>query len=499
MNKIPKPSLSVSLAEFVWIWNQTQNLGFPRHHRSISRWLEQRFYSKTKNSLLAAFRNSGKSTLVGLFCAWVLFKDCNRRILIMAADYELAKKMVRNIKRIIEKHPLTAHLRPKAKDQWASDRFTVNRTQELRDPSVIARGLGANITGSRADIIVCDDVEVPKTCDTPMKRKELRCRLAELDFVLVPEGMVLYVGTPHTFYTIYQTEEKSGDNPPFLRGFEVLKLPLVDDKGKSAWSERFTEKDIAALKRRAGPNKFASQMMLEPVNIADGRLNPDALRVYEEELLYQEANGRAVLSIGGRNMLSVSCWWDPAYGSKNGDGSVIACVFGDDKGQYLLHRIKYLKPKENGEDKATAQCLEVIDFILANHIPSLRLETNGLGKFLPGILRREMRRQGVRCALIEETARRNKEQRIMEAFDAVLADRALYIHKSVYDTPFVTEMREWLPDGKGHDDGLDAVAGCLLSEPVRMGSEGSQNVMKARTDWRPATEAFNGAADFAWE
>ncbi|MGE4220291.1 MAG: hypothetical protein AB7G39_12665, partial [Alphaproteobacteria bacterium] len=36
---------------------------------------------------------------------------------------------------------------------------------------------------------------------------------------------------------------------------------------------------------------------------------------------------------------------------------------------------------------------------------------------------------------------------------------------------FAMEMREWRPDGAeraGSDDGLDAVAGCLLAEPVRL-------------------------------
>ena len=220
------------LTEFLWIWNQIQGLNVPKHHKDICNFLSQSFdYGQ---ALLMAFRNSGKSTLVGVFCAWVLYKNPNTRILIMSADYELAKKMVRNIKRIIERHPLTKHLKPKQKDQWASDRFTVCRTQELRDPSVLARGIGANITGSRADLIVCDDVEVPKNCDTVGKRNDLRERLSELDFVLVPNGLMLYVGTPHTKETIYNT-----GNDGFLKGFEIFKLPILDENGQSAWPERF--------------------------------------------------------------------------------------------------------------------------------------------------------------------------------------------------------------------------------------------------------------------
>lgn len=489
-------NLLVNLKEFIWIWNQTQNLSLPKHHRIISQWLENLFDNSNKRALLMAFRNSGKSTLVALFCAFALFKNPNLRILIMAADYELAKKMVRNIKRIIEKHPLTRSLLPKDKDQWASDRFTINRSQELRDPSVLARGLGANVTGSRADIIVCDDVEVPKTCDTSTKRKDLRSRLSELDFVLVPDGIILYVGTPHTFYTIYETKANNPENPPFLYGFSVLKLPLIDENGKSAWEERFSLEKIKNLKSRAGPNKFASQMMLMPISIENTRLSPDALRKYDDDLTYLEANGKAILKIGNRQMYSVSCWWDPSYGSKTGDSSVIACVFSDNEGNYFLHKIKYIKINQDRDDNASAQCQEVIDFILENYIPALNLETNGIGKFLPGILRREMKKRGIICPLKEIVSRQNKDQRIINAFDAILAERALYIHKNVEKTPFLNEMREWKPGGKSHDDGLDAVAGCLLAQPIRMNVENLQKTVQKRIEWRPQKDMCNGSVDF---
>ena len=72
----------------------------------------------------------------------------------------------------------------------------MRRPLTQRDPSLLARGITANITGSRADVVICDDVEVPNTCNTPGKREQLRERLAEISYVLVPGGLQLYVGTP---------------------------------------------------------------------------------------------------------------------------------------------------------------------------------------------------------------------------------------------------------------------------------------------------------------
>jgi hypothetical protein len=165
------------------------------------------------------------------------------------------------VKRIIERHALTRHLRPRRTELWGAGQFTVNRAAELRDPSMLAHGIGANITGSRADIVFCDDVEVPNTCDTAPKRADLRARLSEIDYVLVPGGLQLYAGTPHSYYTIYADTPRAetGEAAPFLAGFERLELPLLDAKGRSRWPERFDAAAIASLRERHGPNKFASR------------------------------------------------------------------------------------------------------------------------------------------------------------------------------------------------------------------------------------------------
>ncbi len=193
-----------SFKEFVNIWNEILGLNTPVHHLQMCEFLENNYWHGNKKCLLLAFRNSGKSSIVGLFCAWLLTINANLRILVIAADFALAKKMVRNVKRIIEQHPNCQHLKPSKKEEWAAEYFTVARSQVLRDPSMLAKGIDANITGLRADVIICDDVEVPKNCGTEIKRQNLREKLLEIDFILTPQGFVLYIGTPHTKDTIYQ-------------------------------------------------------------------------------------------------------------------------------------------------------------------------------------------------------------------------------------------------------------------------------------------------------
>lgn len=488
---------NIDFFEFTYLWLKMQNLKVPRHQRIMTKWLSAVWHSlDNRQALLMAFRNSGKSTIVGLFCAWVLYREPSTRILVMAADHALAKKMVRNVKRIIEQHPLTKELKPNRLDQWASDQFTIKRELELRDPSMLAKGLGANITGLRADLIICDDVEVPKNCDTALKRQEMREKLDELDYILTPQGMQLYIGTPHSFYTIYQTmtDDKQTDLEPFLLGFQSLRLPILDDKGRSAWQERFSVDKIASIRSRSGENKFLSQMMLQPVNIIDSVLDASRLVPYRQELSLHFANQREILKIGETKMLSASCWWDPSFAvGDKGDNSVVACVFTDENGHYWLHDIAYIRVNAEGSDNiASAQCEKVADFLVRNHLSSIRVEANGIGKFLPSILKQTLRRRNLRIAVLEVFSRENKQQRILSAFEVLLAARALHVHQKIWQTPFIEEMREWSFSGSTHDDALDAVAGCLNAEPVRlpMGETGTitQNWQGAGTQFCATTK-----------
>jgi hypothetical protein len=288
--------------------------------------------------------------------------------------------------------------------------------------------------------------------------------------VLVPGGTQIYIGTPHNYYTIYADRPRKdiGEARAFLHDFTRLELPVLDESGQSVWPERYGESDIARMKIHTGPNKFASQMMLKPVNIAEGRLDPELLRIYEGGFHYAKELGQ--VHVDGRVMVSASAWWDPAFGSALGDRSVLACLFADDEGNAYLHRLEYIQIAErSGEDEATQQCRIVAGIAKALMLPSVSVETNGIGKFLPAILRNEIARANIPCAVQEASSSRAKDLRILEAFDAVLAARRLYVQKNVTQTPFMSEMREWRPGAKrGHDDGLDAVAGALSLQPVRL-------------------------------
>ena len=191
---------------FLDSWNKMLNLPTPAHHKRIMRFLVETFEKEPHRALLTAFRHSGKSTVVGIFAAWVLKIKPQSRILILSAEQALSSRMVCHIKHIMENHPDCPDMLPEVKKEWASHKLTIKRPIGIREPSVICQGVYGNITGLRSDLIICDDVEVPNTANTAAKRETLRERLRELDFILSPNGSIFYIGTPHAADTIYKTK-----------------------------------------------------------------------------------------------------------------------------------------------------------------------------------------------------------------------------------------------------------------------------------------------------
>ncbi|MDR2098731.1 MAG: hypothetical protein LBO78_01755 [Rickettsiales bacterium] len=263
-------------------------------------------------------------------------------------------------------------------------------------------------------------------------------------------------------------ENYSDFDAPFLEGVRLLKIPVIEN-GAPAWPEKFPVEKIERLRRAAGMNKFSSQMMLLPVDLSEGRFDVGRLQFYDAELERVESNRMLAFSIAGKKIVRCSCWWDPSYGSPDGDSSVLALLFVDCEGRFYLHDIMYLRHSEGGGDRSAGeQCRCVAGFLRRYHVPAVYVESNGLGIFLPEFLRGELAAADVPAAVMGKNSKGSKALRILDAFDAVVSAGYLSVHSRVKATPWLSEFVEWTPDAKGRDDGLDAVASALSAEPFAM-------------------------------
>jgi hypothetical protein len=116
------------------------------------------------------------------------------------------------VKRLIAELPMCAHLAARKGQRDSSLSFDVGPARPDHSPSVKSVGITGQITGSRADIIIPDDVEVPGNSLTQLMRDRLATLVREFDAVLKPleTSRIIYLGTPQTEMTLYRTLEGKG-------------------------------------------------------------------------------------------------------------------------------------------------------------------------------------------------------------------------------------------------------------------------------------------------
>lgn len=101
--------------------------------------------------------------------------------------------------------------------------------------------------------------------------------------------------------------------------------------------------------------------------------------------------------------------------------------------------------------------------------------------------------RGIAAAVQPVFSSGNKAARIISALEAPLAAGVIHAHGSIWDSGFMTEMREWNPARRdAADDALDALAGAIGEIPLRIGGMAAR---AARPNWKPQT-ILNGEKPF---
>lgn len=209
-----RPGDKVGFLTFFIMWAKVMGWKVPRLHVRICLWLET---SASRIRVLKVFRGAAKSTLYAIYKAWQLYCDRTHRSLVWSEDSKLATKMTRDALAVLRRHPLCKGMLPPAPGM---QEFWVTGATDWRNPSMAAHGVLSNATGSRANDVDFDDIEVPKNIRTKEAREKLRDRISESTHILLPHGRKTYIGTPHTHDTIYDEQVRGGA--------EELKIPLFE-------------------------------------------------------------------------------------------------------------------------------------------------------------------------------------------------------------------------------------------------------------------------------
>lgn len=234
-----------------------------------------------RRSVIEAFRGVGKSWITSAFVCWLILNNPQLKILVVSASKERADAFSTFVKRLINEIPMLQHLKPQDGQRDSVIAFDVGPATPDHSPSVKSVGITGQITGSRADILIADDVEVPNNSSTQMMRDKLSEAVKEFDAILKPGGRILYLGTPQTEMSLYNQLPERGYEVRIWPALypelsQVIKYqgklaPMItkaletdaQNAGMPTDPRRFDEADLMERKSSYGKAGFALQFQLD--------------------------------------------------------------------------------------------------------------------------------------------------------------------------------------------------------------------------------------------
>lgn len=127
----------------------------------------------SKRIIIEAFRGCGKSFITAAFVLWVLYREPQTKIMVVSASKERADAFSTFLKRLIDEVPWLRHLKARPEQRDSKVSFDVGPATPDQSPSVKSVGITGQLTGSRADIIIADDIEVLNNSATQTARDKL--------------------------------------------------------------------------------------------------------------------------------------------------------------------------------------------------------------------------------------------------------------------------------------------------------------------------------------
>ena len=476
--------------------------------------------------IIQGFRGVAKSFLTCAYAVWRLWADRDLKVLIISASSDRADANARFIKSIINTLPFLEDMKA-SKDQLDTQNlFSVGGAKADISPSVKSVGITGQITGTRADLLISDDVEVPKNSGTQLQREKLAEAVKEYDAILKPNGQIIYLGTPQNEASLYNTLQNRGyvtriwtvlypENQAERASYGDTLAPFIakrydsdPDKyaGQPTDPERFDNIEIAKRKLSYGKAGFALQFMLN-TNLSDYEKYPlkvsdliiEELDMHETSVKWSWANG---VQQRLQDIPCVAMKGDMYYAplSRSPDtmpytGTVMAIDpsgRGKDESSYAI--VKCLNGylflmdvggfEEGYSDLTLTKMVQIAKFWNVNEVV---VEANfGDGMFTKVMTPIFNKIHPVAIQEVKNT--KQKELRIIDTLEPVLMRHKLVVNKSVIENDyrrfetnqaysFIYQMTRICRDKNAiaHDDRLDAVTMAVAYWLDNMDIDGEQS------------------------
>ena len=462
--------------------------------------------SDERRIVIEAFRGVGKSWITSAFVCHQLLLNPQENILVVSASKTRADDFSTFTLRLIHEMPILAHLKPREGQRMSKISFDVAPAKASHAPSVKSLGVTGQLTGSRAGIIIADDVESANNSQTQMMRDKLAETIKEFEAVLKPGGRIIFLGTPQTEMSIYNLLDERGyktriwparypdDRLKTAMGYKLAPV-VADVYGQENFPtdpDRFDTDDLLEREASYGKSGFALQFMLD-VSLSDADKYPLKLNDFmvmsgpsswsQAPVSVQWASGREQLDAVKQlpNLgLKADYWVAPMAVSKETapwDGSVMSidpAGRGKDETAYtvvkLLKGQLYLTAAGGLKNGYSEESLEVLSRVAKEQqVNKVVVESNfGDGMFtqlLKPILSRTHP-----CSIEEIRHSVNKEKRIIDTLEPILNQHRLVVDDKVITQDYQSEVDlkyklfyqlTRLTRDRGsliHDDRLDALS-----------------------------------------
>ena len=466
-----------------------------------------------KRLQVQAFRGVGKSWITGAFVLWTLFNDPERKVMIISASKERADNMSIFLQKLIIDTPWLKHLQPKSDDsRWSRISFDVNCSPH-QAPSVKSVGITGQLTGSRADLMILDDVEVPGNSLTEFMREKLLQLCTEAESILTPksDSRIMYLGTPQTTFTIYRRLAERNYRPLVwparyprqdkLSKYEGILAPEIQedvDMGAEEWAptdDRFTDEDLIEREASMGRSNFMLQFQLDttlsdaqkfPLKMADlivTSVNPNTA---PENIIWCSDPSKVIrdaptVGLPGDYFYSpmqlvgewssydeTICSVDP---SGRGTDETAAAFLSQRNGLIYLHEMSAYR---DGYSDRTL--LDILSKCRDYGVTSLVIETNFGDGIVGELFKKHLINTKQHINIEEVRANVRKEDRIIDSLEPVLNQHRLIIDRSVIEWDYTSnqdspaeerllymlfyQMSRMCRDKRAvkHDDRLDCLA-----------------------------------------
>ena len=433
-----------------------------------------------KRLQIQAFRGVGKSWITGAFVLWTLFKDKEKKIMIISASKERADNMSIFLQKLIIETPWLSHLQPKSDEaRWSRISFDVACSPH-QAPSVKSVGITGQLTGSRADLMVLDDIEVPGNSMTELMREKLLQLCTEAESILTPktDSRICYLGTPQTTFTVYRKLAERNYRPfvwpsryprkDKLSKYEGLLAPQIQedlDNGVDEWDvtdpDRFSNDDLIEREAAMGRSNYLLQFQLDtslsdsekfPLKMADlivTSVNPksapdrivwcsDPQNVIKDlptvglpgDYFYSPMQLQGEWTDYSETICSV----DP---SGRGTDETSAAFISQKNGFLFLHEMRAYR---DGYSDNTL--LNILRGCRKYNVTKLVIETNFGDGIVAELFKKHLQQTGLGIDIEEVRANVRKEDRIIDSLEPVLNQHRLVIDRGVIEWDYGSNMEE---------------------------------------------------------